>query len=596
MASPQEILKTTPFGAALTDATRRAIISRGKHISLRGGSALFLAGSQPDAVFLVLTGRLIVVREADDGSEDQVVGYLRAGEIVGEMSMLDAAPRAASAYALRDTELIELSASVVRRLMAKKADFAASVARTIVRRSRTSTNPKEKVAAKVFAIVATSPAVDPLTYTDSLDTCLSHLSKKTKVLREKDVFGVAGGEEALFQAAEDAADVLLLPCRIEDSEWYRFCLRHADRILLFVRRDARPPSPLPLTADESAPARRFRLVDLVALPEGQGDGFLGEWAAETGADRIFHWSSDSGETRIARAMSGRSLGLCLSGGGARAYAHFGVIKELARRGAPIDFIGGASMGAVIAACVAMGWSIDDIEARLRDAFVDSSPLSDHTLPVVALTRGEIVEERLEKHFGDHRIEDLQLPFFCVSSDLTKGVVKVHRRGLLRKALRASISLPGVLPPVIDGNRVLVDGAVLNNFPVDVMRTRHRGITIGVDVARQSSISHDAFVDPPGFIRWVRSHGLSSAPPIVSLLMRAATVGRPMSFGTEVPDILVAPDAPGVDLRDWKKFDVAVEEGARAGRAAFDAASWVLQPFCSETIESKVASHGDLTYA
>ncbi|MBI1393322.1 MAG: cyclic nucleotide-binding domain-containing protein [Alphaproteobacteria bacterium] len=592
MITPNDILGSTSFGAGLSDATRRALLGRGRAICIAGGRALFVAGSPPDAVYLVMSGRLIIVREAaEDGGDDSVIGYVRAGEIVGEMSMLDGGPRTASAYALRDTELIALDAGVVRRLMAKRADFAASVARTILRRSRAPKGDSVKAPPRVFAVVAPSPSVDAAYIARDLSTRIKFLQKKAKVLPEPESATATAEVEVSMHGEEEAVDVLFLPCRIGDSDWYRFCMRHADRILVCARRDARPPTPLPLTTDEASPARRFRLVDLVAIHEGQGPGWTRDWVRETDADRVFHWGDEASKDRLARAIAGRSLGLCLSGGGARAYAQFGVIKELRRRGAPLDFVGGASMGAVIAACVAMGWGLDEIDARLRDAFVDTNPLSDHILPVIALTRGARVDERLKRHFGEKLIEDLELPFFCVSSELTRGVVRVHRRGVLREALRASISLPGLLPPVVDGDQLLVDGAVLNNFPVDVMRTRHRGLTIGVDVAREGTIAAEAFVNPPSFVNWVREHGLSAAPPIVSLLMRAATAGRPFALGSEAPDILVTPDAPGVDLRDWKKFDLAVDDGLIAARTAFDAASWALQPYCREAPEVRASEVG-----
>jgi len=173
---------------------------------------------------------------------------------------------------------------------------------------------------------------------------------------------------------------------------------------------------------------------------------------------------------------------------------------------------------------------------------------------------------------------MPLPFYCVSSELTRGLVRVHRRGLVRRALRASISLPGVLPPVVDGHELLVDGAVMNNFPTDIMVNFHRGLTVGVDVARRGSISAAAFVDPPSFIGWVRRHGIRAAPPVVSLLMRAATARGPDDQHGDKPDILITPAGPNVELRDWKQYDAAVEDGYRAALAAFERADNLVAAF------------------
>eukprot|EP01035_Chromulina_nebulosa_P012878 gene12878-17155_t len=146
------------------------------------------------------------------------------------------------------------------------------------------------------------------------------------------------------------------------------------------------------------------------------------WLDATNAARLFHVrdgvTADAG--RLARVLTGRSVGLVLSGGGARAYAHIGAIKALRERGVPIDFVGGASMGAIVAAGVAMGWDEAEMDARIRDAFVDSSPLDDIAFPMIAMTHGEKVRERLRVHFEETQIADLWLPFFCVSSNLTTG--------------------------------------------------------------------------------------------------------------------------------------------------------------------------------
>jgi NTE family protein len=145
---------------------------------------------------------------------------------------------------------------------------------------------------------------------------------------------------------------------------------------------------------------------------------------------------------------------------------------------------------------------------------------------------------------------------------------VIRAGKLREALRATISLPGILPPVVEEpNRLLVDGAVLNNFPVDVMRESHRGPIIGVDVARRSSIDINDYRDPPSFMSWIGLHGLQTPPPVASLLMRAATIQLDPWQGRDGADLLIVPEMAEVDLRDWKLFDEAVSAGYEAAVVA-----------------------------
>ncbi len=538
------------------DEPLRTLIDRGRWFSLRGGLELFRQGEPATAVYFVLTGRLIVVRKSEAG--EQVVGYVRSGEPVGEMSLLAGDERSASVYALRDTELLAVDKAEAEALLDSSADFSHALATSIVARARRPNASFNDSSPRVFALIGSSPSIDIDAHAREIASDVRRYGKSALIINDPDSLAEGG-----FDELEASSDVVILTARVGDSPAYRFALRHADRFFIFARQDARPPRPFPLATTEDAPARRFRLVDIVLLHEGVKSGSVADWVDAVDANRIFHVSGRRSEERLSRAIAGRTVALVLSGGGARAYAHIGAVKALRERKVPIDFVAGASMGAIIAACVAMGWNDAEIEARIRDGFVASNPLGDHVLPVVALTRGVRVEERLKRHFGDVRIEDLETPFFCISSEMTKGQTRIHRRGLLRDALRASIALPGILPPVVSDGELLVDGAVMNNFPTDLMTNLHRGVTIGIDVAREGSISTDAFVDPPDFLNWIWRNGFRTAPPIVSLLMRAATARQELRPRDNPADILVTPEVAGVELRDWKEYDRAVIDGYAA---------------------------------
>lgn len=224
------------------------------------------------------------------------------------------------------------------------------------------------------------------------------------------------------------------------------------------------------------------------------------------------------------------------------------------------------MGAIIAAGIALDWDDDELEWRIRKAFVESNPLDDWTLPVISLTRGAKVDRRLKEHFGDVEIAELVRPYFCLSSNLASGRAHVHRSGRLRDALRASIAIPGLLPPVVVHGQILVDGAVFTNFPAREMRAFHRGAVVGIDVTRSQGLNPDDFIDPPSFFGWVRRHGFKAPPPIASLLMRAATVGVADHHdrGREAADLLILPDTP-VDIRQWDRFDDVVAAGYEAAQ-------------------------------
>jgi NTE family protein len=552
-----------PFFQDLDSEALDSIAAKGCWQSLAGGWELFSQGELSNSLHFILSGRLIVVRSGQDGEE--VIGYVRAGEPVGEMSLLSGESHTSSVYALRDTEILTLHRGDAETLIHDHGDFAGALARVILERTRHPKASFQRSAPRVFALIGSSPSIDVNAYAKDLSERIARYGLRATWMPASE--NAPEGRE--FDYAEENNDILLVAARVDGSAWYRFAIRHADRFLVLARRDARPPRPFPLTMETGARARKFRLVDLVMLHEGIPACPISEWAEAVGAARIINCRGNPCIERLARLVAGKSVGLVLSGGGARAYAHIGAVIALREAGIPIDFVSGASMGAIIAASVAMGWSNEEIEERIRDAFVESNPLGDHVLPVVALTKGVRVEERLRKHFGDTLIEEMRLPFFCVSSDIAEGAPRIHRQGLLRDALRASIALPGILPPVIDGDALLVDGAVINNFPTDIMSTMHRGLTIGIDVARRGAIDIEAFRDPPGFFPWIMQNGFGSAPPIVSLLMRTATARHERTQKVHPADIMIAPAVAGVELRDWREYETAVAAGYKATKEAIE---------------------------
>ena len=565
----------------LEDVPRRALKAAGKEarwFSVPAGWPLFKAGEMSDSIFFVLSGSFGAFKAMRDG-RSEFMGHIRAGEPVGEMAMFQGGvdidgdgspenvPHTSSVYALRDSEVLEISRQGFAKLSAAEPEILTAMIRLILSRLREGNQRNRRTAPKVFALVATSPTIDLELRATALQDSLKKLGVKCRIVDKGE-----GDEKpsSFFDTLEQENDVVILTSTMGDDSWYRLSMRQADRIWVVARADAKPS--YPLFPEENSPAQSLKLVDVLLLHHGAERKACrpADWLRASGAARIFHWHHVKGEhcDRLARTIAGRSVGVVFSGGGARAYAHIGVVRALRELDIPIDFAGGASMGAVVAGCVAMGWDDDEIDRRIRKGFVETNPLGDWNIPVVGMVKGHRVDSRLKEHFGEAEIGDLELPFFAVSTNLTDGAYRVHRQGLLRRALRATIALPGILPPVIDEGEVLVDGAVLNNFPSDVMRELQRGFVVGCDVARApEGLDASEFVNAPGFFGWVARHGFSSAPPIAGLLMRSATVSVNPNAGRELVDVLVLPELKNIELRDWKAYDSAVEAGYQAAMTA-----------------------------
>lgn len=586
-------LSEIPFLAGADPALLAAMDEEAEWLSVPSGWAVLNAGEPPEGVWFLISGSLAAFKPGERGGS-KLLGYIRPGEPVGEMAMIAREPHSASVFAMRDSEVLKLSPEAFDTLVQAHPDLMRHIARLMLTRAR-SDGRSPRAEPKVYAFFATSPTIDIKLRARTLQAALKRLGSRVAIVTEEDEAALSGEgmNSAWFDTLEQKNDAVFLVSPIADTPWFRTCLRQADRIWFFARADARPSLPL-LPPEEPSPARQFRLIDVVLLHHGSDRkaATTDEWRLACDAARLFHWRGleDADSARLARIIAGRSIGLVLSGGGARAYAHIGVVRALREAGLPFDVIGGTSMGGIIAACVAKGWDDDEIERRIRKAFVESNPLGDYVLPVVGLVRGRRVEDRLQEHFGETLIEDLEAPFFCVSTDLVSGSARIHRAGLLRRALRASISLPGILPPVLDGaHGLLVDGAVVKNFPVDVLKEMHRGPIIGVDVALREGIDPEDFRDPPGFMGWVAAHGFQSAPPIASLLMRAATMAIDPWEGRAGADLLIAPTMPDIDLRDWKRFDEAVTAGYEAAVAALQRPHGLFQPPADDLVSPVAAS-------
>lgn len=567
-------LKTIPL---LKDVSQRAMRSAGKEarwFALPAGQPLFLAGEPADSIYFVLSGALGAF-----GAKGEFVGHIRPGEPVGEMALFlggvgangdgegQDRPHSGSVYALRDSEVIALSRAGWKLLVKSEPELLEGMIRIILRRLGRGDQRTGEAAPKVYTLLSTSPTIDLGLRARALKTALARFGKRAVIVDE-----AQGSEKpaAFFDNLETEHDAVILTATIGDTPWFRLSTRQADRIWVLARSDARPSTPL--MPENTSPAQRLKLIDVVLIHPGaeRRASRPQEWLQAAGAKRLFHWQGDNGADamRLARVMTGRSVGLVLSGGGARAYSHIGAIRAIRELGIPIDFAGGASMGAVVAACVAIGWSDEEIDWRIRKAFVETNPLGDYTLPVVGMVKGKRVNQRLQEHFGEIDIGDLQIPFFALSTNLTDGQAKLHRCGLLRTALRATISLPGILPPLVDGEDILVDGAVLDNFPVEPMRELHQGFVIGSDVsAIRDGLNREEFVHPESFWQWVFKRGFSSPPPIAGLLMRAATIRDDRLTPRDKADILILPELPDIELRDWKAYEASVEAGYNAAMEA-----------------------------
>lgn len=554
LGNPWDLLASLPLFAGLPRPVIDAAVAELEWLSLPGGGLLFEAGAAADAMYFVVSGCLGIF-----AADDRLIGRVGAGLCVGEMGLLVARPRAATVRALRDCDLARLSAEAFRNVLLHHPEAILRLARLTVERVEDARAAQPgRLAPRTLALLPRDAGVDVAALAAGLADALGQYGRVELVTGQRALSHSA----QWFHELESRNDFVVYTADPAATAWTRQCLRQADALLLAAGAAAEAgPWPEP---DQHAGA--WRRAELLLVHDGGfTTGAAARWRTHLPGVPSHHLRRPRDFARIVRLLTGRAIGLVLSGGGARGFAHLGVVRALREHGVPIDLVGGTSMGGILAAGVAADWDDAEMVERFRRSFVDSNPLADFTLPLVSLVAGRKVSQRLRREFGDIDIGDLPLPFFCVSSNLTTGHVAVHRDGLLWRWLRASVAIPGVLPPVFHGGEVYVDGGTMNNLPVDVMRALGRGPVIGVDAGADPAFTTNVeATEAPRLWHLARGRRQRRRPNILQILWRAGMVNS--AAATEQhrgeTDLLLRPSLESLDLLDWRAFQRAIDLGYR----------------------------------
>ena len=496
-------LRTLIFRRAVVDlvpgldaAPLDALVRAATEVALERGACLMAQGEIADAWYVLTSGRLSVVTEAADGPRRSA--DLLPGASVGEIGLIAGGTRSATVIAERDASLMRLSRDDFERFADAHPAFARRLTGTVVQRLVDQMAARPPRAAQVLVVLRASASPRLQAALDQLGAALQRTTSAALCSRQGFEAAVgrsidAGAESApahplwsqfdLWLAeSQNVHDVVLLDAGVADDLWSRECVLHADRCL-WLAEPAEPGASTPPPAAQD----RLRRVQRDARQGGRGPTWAlllahpastvaprdtRAWLDAAPFDRHFHLRVDDARTmeRAARLLTGRGLGLALSGGGARGLAHIGVIEAFGAAGVPIDCIGGTSMGAIQAGMHAMGLSTAEM-VELNRYVIGQRPFQEYTLPVVALVASRRRDACIRKSFGDVLIEDLWIPYLAVSTDLHAAQARVHESGSLGLAASASSSIPGIMVPVTEGPRVLVDGGVVNNLPADLVKAR-----------------------------------------------------------------------------------------------------------------------------
>uniref|UniRef100_A0A671NT05 lysophospholipase n=1 Tax=Sinocyclocheilus anshuiensis TaxID=1608454 RepID=A0A671NT05_9TELE len=497
-------------------------------MAVEAGRALYRQDDQSDCTYIVLNGRLrSVIRKANGKKE--LVGEYGRGDLIGVVEALTRQPRATTVHAVRDTELVKLpegtlnnikrrypqvvtrlihllGQKILGNLQQPRGPFSSSaLGLPSMASSPDVTNP-----ASNLSTVAVLPVCDEVPIS-AFNLELSHALSAIgpTLLLTSDISRERLGASALdsiheyrlsgwLAQQEDINRIVLYQTDSSMTPWTQRCIRQADCILIVGLGDQEPALGELEQMLENTAVRALKQLVLLHREDGPGPSRTVEWLNMRSwcsghlhlkcprrvfsrrspsklrevYEKVFEKTADrhSDFSRLARVLTGNSIALVLGGGGARGCSHVGVIKAMEEAGIPIDIVGGTSIGSFIGALYAEERSAVRVKQRAREwsKAMNSvfKTVLDLTYPITSMFSGSAFNTSISKVFEDKQIEDLWLPYFNVTTDITASSMRVHKDGSLWRYVRASMTLSGYLPPLCDpkdGN-LLMDGGYINNLP------------------------------------------------------------------------------------------------------------------------------------
>jgi predicted acylesterase/phospholipase RssA/CRP-like cAMP-binding protein len=589
----------------MDDVLLRKLLEQLDCLHLDSGQTLFHQGDPGNAMYIIIQGRLRFVLEDGSGAQ-RILGEAATGECVGEFALLaqsstEEGRRTATVYATRSTDLLVITRPVFENLICQYTDVLLNLTRQIVRRAISQDKPEAVWDNNIaIALLPIRVGQELEEFSEQLSEALTSLgstvllnSRRFESLYGKT--GVAGtplnhplslvinvwldererdNRYSLYQAdATLDGDGQLPP-------WSRRCVEEAD-IILLVGDGKADPGLGDIEKALSTVQSRSRVEFVLLHPsESQVNTGTIKWLTPrtTGAHHVeaYHHvrlGNQADFRRMARRIIGKPVGLTFAGGGARGWAHVGVMRAMEEANFEFDWVAGASMGAIVAAGCALDWSSERM-VELASMFSNPKKLLDYTLPYASVTSTRYITSLFQELLAGADIEDTWRPFFCVSANLSQGAERLHTSGPLWKAVRASMAFPGIFAPIFDEGCILIDGGAANNLPIDHMRKMcPKGTVIGVDL-RESSPVMGEYNFGPSLSGWDILKGRVfpvfnkvKAPSLLDIISGVVYSNNcyRLNESWRCADLLIKVPVHEYGLLDFDKYSQIIDLGYRAAR-------------------------------
>ncbi|XP_064533252.1 patatin-like phospholipase domain-containing protein 7 isoform X1 [Pseudopipra pipra] len=605
-------------------------------MEVEAGRAVYRQGDKSDCTYIVLNGRLRSVIRMEDGKK-HLTGEYGRGDLIGVVEALTHQPRATTVHAVRDSELAKLPEGA---LISIKRKFPQVVTRLIhllgekilgslqqgghplgLHSSSSkwdAGNPASNLS--TVAIMPVSEEVPLTAFTLELKHALSAVGPA--LLLTSDNIKQRLGSAALdsiheyrltswLGQQEDIHRIVLYQADSSLTPWTQRCIRQADCILIVGLGDQEPTVGELERMLENTAVRAQKQLILLHKEDGPLPSRTVEWLNMRSwcsahlhlhcprrvfskrslpkliemYERVFQKPPDrhSDFSRLARVLTGNAIALVLGGGGARGCSQVGVIRALIEAGIPVDMIGGTSIGAFMSALYAEERSYNQMRIKARQwAMVMNSvfkTILDLTYPITSMFSGAAFNNSINNIFKDKQIEDLWIPYFTITTDITASAMRVHRDGSLWRYVRASMSLSGYMPPLCDpkDGHLLMDGGYINNLPADVARSMGAKVVIAIDVGSRDETDLTNYGDclSGWWLLWKRWNPLAEKVKVLNM----AEIQTRLAYVCCVRQLEMVKNSdyceyirPPIDrygTLDFGKFDEICEVGYQHGKTVFN---------------------------
>lgn len=549
---------------------RAALLAELETRALKRGDVLVRQGDAADALYIVISGRFAVTLEG----RREPLTEIGPEQPIGEIAFLTGGVRTATVSAMRDSLVLRLGKPEFERISARCPGIWRTLTTALSQRLAATTvhepappDPRPRTLAIIRAGGSHIPErfLEQLTavFAANASALVLDAARAGELLPKGVALDSAEATQALNQL-ESSYDYLIFIADAELTAWSQKAIRHAD-LVLAVATDGADPTPNALeqlaAAFVNTEARRLVIVHERREPLSG----TARWLRRRSLAMHHHVALDERGTiaRLYRFINGTALGLVACGGGALCAAHVGLYKALIESGFEFDILGGTSAGAAMTGAFAMNKNPDDIDRGTHDIFVTNHAMQRYTWPRYSLLDHRHYDAQLSRYFAGTNIEDLWIPYFSVSTNLSSYELHRHDRGDLFQAIRASASIPVLLPPVYtpDGE-MLVDGCLLDNVPIATMHQLKSGpnvvVSFEIPELERFDVKYETLPSRAELIRMsinpLTRGKLPDAPGLTTVLMRSLMAGRDDFVRQLKPgDVLFVPPIPAdMGILDWHR--------------------------------------------